>query len=262
MSDAGAMTRREWDGPAIIAGVSRKIARHVPFKPHRVGLDRPVVAFTFDDFPASAADSAVPALDDAGMRGTFYLASGLMGRYENGQKIVEVEQVADIARTGHEIGGHTHGHINVQAHGRPALLADVSRNEREIAKIVGGGRPMSFAYPFGMISVPSKLALMRRYPGLRGIKIGINAGITDLAHLKSQELYDAAQDSVSIDRLLDATERLNGWTIFYTHDVRVDPTNIGCSPKFFAEVVDKVRRRGILVEPVIDTLRRIGAKGA
>jgi peptidoglycan/xylan/chitin deacetylase (PgdA/CDA1 family) len=256
------MSRREWDVPAILAGVSRKIARHVPFKPHRVRLDRPVVAFTFDDFPASAFDNAVPALDDAGMRGTFYLASGLMGRRENGQQIVAVEQVAEVARTGHEIGGHTHGHLNVQAQRRPDLLADVVRNEREIAAIVGAEKPMSFAYPFGMISVPSKLMLMRRYPGLRGIKIGINTGITDLAHLLSQELYDAVQDSASIDRLLDETERLNGWTILYTHDVQVDPTSIGCSPKLFAETVAKVRRRGITVEPVIDTLRRIGAPGA
>jgi peptidoglycan/xylan/chitin deacetylase (PgdA/CDA1 family) len=262
MTDAGAMTKRGWDAEAIIAGVSRKIARHVPFKPHRVALDRPVVAFTFDDFPMSVVDNAVPALDDAGMRGTFYLAGGLMGRFENGQKIVEIEQVAEIARTGHEIGGHTHGHINVQAHRRPDLLADIARNDREIAEIVGSDAPKSFAYPFGMISVPSKIALMRRYPGLRGIKIGINAGITDLAHLKSQELYDAAQDSASLDRLLDETERVNGWTIFYAHDVRIDPTSIGCSPRLFAEAVEKVRRRGITVEPVIETLRRIGAPGA
>jgi hypothetical protein len=40
--------------------------------------------------------------------------------------------------------------------------------------------------------------------------------------------------------------------------VREDPTNIGCSPAFFSQVVDKVRRRGIKVETGIDTLKRIG----
>lgn len=259
MSALDATSIRRFMAPSeFAAGVSRKVARHVPFRPYRLQLDAPVVAFTFDDFPVSVVDNAVPALDDAGMRSTFYLASGLMGRHENGQLIVEPPQVAELARTGHEIGGHTHNHIDVQRTPRPDLIADVARNEAAIRTIVGATRPMSFAYPFGMISIPSKLALMHRYPGLRGIKTGINSGGIDLAHLQTQELYDASQDSASIDRLLDEVERLCGWLIFYTHDVRSDPTSIGCSPRFFAAVVDKVRRRGLRVEPVVDTLTRLG----
>lgn len=255
----GVSARRFLSPVEFAAGVSRKVARHTIFRPHLLKLDAPIVAFTFDDFPVSVVENAVPALDDAGMRGTFYLASGLMGRHENGQLIVDAPAVAGLARNGHEIGGHTHGHIDVQRTARPDLLADVARNEAEIRRIVGADRPMSFAYPFGMISIPSKLALMQRYPGLRGIKTGINSSLIDLAHLKTEELYDASQDSASIDRLLDDVERRRGWLIFYTHDVRRDPTSIGASPAFFAEVVDKVRRRGIAVEPVVDTLRRIGA---
>ena len=249
--------RRPMTASEIVAGVSRKIARHVTFRPHRLDLDEPVIAFTFDDFPASAVENAAPALEDAGMRGTYYLASGLMGRHENGQLIADEAMVADLARDGHEIGAHTHGHINVQRTGRRDLVADVERNEAEIARITGRSEPISFAYPFGMISVPSKLTLMRRYPGLRGIKTGINSKVLDLAHLKVQELYDVANDGASIDRMLDEAERLNGWLIFYTHDVRPDPTSIGCSPHFFSQVVEKVRRRGLRVEPVIKTLERL-----
>lgn len=248
----------EMSGSEILAGVSRKIGRHVYFRPHLLKLDAPVVAFTFDDFPVSVFENAAPALEDAGMLGTFYLASGLMQRVENGQLIVDQEMVATLSDRGHEIGGHTHGHINVQKTPRRDLMADVRRNDEEIARIVGSARPVSFAYPFGMISVPSKLALMRHYPGLRGIKVGTNSGLIDLAHLKAQELYDCSNDSESIDRMLDDVERRCGWLIFYTHDVREDPTNIGCSPAFFSQVVDKVRRRGIKVETVIDTLKRIG----
>jgi peptidoglycan/xylan/chitin deacetylase (PgdA/CDA1 family) len=253
------MTLRDFSAPEIAAGFSRKIARHIVFKPFWLSLDAPVVAFTFDDFPVSAFENAAPALEDAGMLGTWYLASGLMGRVENGQPIVDAAMVADLARRGHEIGGHTHGHIDVQRTARDDLVADVSRNDAEITRIVGDTRPTSFAYPFGMISVPAKLALMRRYPALRGIKVGTNNGLIDLAHLQVQELYDVSHDGTSIDRVLDEAERRRGWVIFYTHDVRNDPTSIGCSPRFFAKVVDKVRRRGIAVEPVIETLRRIGA---
>lgn len=242
----------------ILYGVSRKIGRHVHFRPYSLKLDEAVVAFTFDDFPVSCYQNAAPALEDADMRGTFYLASGLMGRHENGQLIVDAEKVRELADKGHEIGGHTHDHINVQRTPLSEMLMDVGRNDRAIAEIVGHSRPVSFAYPFGMISVMSKLALMRRYPALRGIKVGTNHGIIDLAHLQAQELYDCSQNSASIDAMLDDAQRRKGWLIFYTHDVRRDPTNIGCTPGFFAEVVEKVRKRGIKVETVIDTINRLG----
>lgn len=192
------------------------------------------------------------------MLGTFYTATGLMGTYENGQLIADAGMITALARKGHEIGGHTHGHIDVQRTSRRDLLSDIERNEAEIAALVGQALPMSFAYPFGMISVPSKLLLMRRYPALRGIKVGTNRGMIDLAHLQSQELYDSANDSASIERMLNDLERRPGWLIFYTHDVREEPSSIGCSPRFFAEVVQNVQRRGLRVEPVVKTLQRLG----
>lgn len=244
----------------LLGGISRRFARYVPFRPYRLKLEAPVVAFTFDDFPASAVEHAAPALEDAGMRGTYYLASGLMGRIENGQRIADAAMVAALAARNHEIGGHTHNHINVQRTARNALLADVRLNERKIAEIVGETLPISFAYPFGVTSIRSKMTLMHRYLGLRGITTGINSDVIDLAHLLTQELYDCSSDVASIDRVLDALERRNGWLIFYTHDVRVEPTSIGCSPGYFAAVVDRVRRRGIQVETVAKTLTRIGVR--
>ena len=242
----------------MVAAASRKIGRHVPFRPRMLTLDAPIVAFTFDDFPASAFENAASVLDDNGMLGTFYAATGLLGRHENGQLIASSEMIVDLARRGHEIGGHTHDHIDVQRASRQTLAENLQRNDKAIAKLVGRVEPFSFAYPFGVIAAPAKLFMMRRYPGLRGIQPGINRGLIDLAHLASQELYDSSSDSASIRAMLDNLERRPGWLIFYTHDVRPDPTDIGCSPAYFAEVVAEVRRRNIRVEPVIKTLHRIG----
>ncbi|WP_052732096.1 polysaccharide deacetylase family protein [Devosia geojensis] len=245
----------------IGAGLSRRLARNLPFRPARWRLDAPVVAFTFDDFPASAADNAAPILEDAGMRGTFYLATGLVGSAENGQPIAGLDRVEALAAAGHEIGAHTHGHIDVQRAPDSALIADVEINGLLIAEAAGAA-PASFAYPYGIVSLRAKQTLMHRYAGLRGIAGGINRGVFDLAHLRAEELYDSTSSPASIEALLDGLERLGGWLIFYTHDVRPEPTGIGCSPAHFAQTVAAVRRRGIRVEPVATTLRRIGAAGA
>lgn len=244
-----------------IAGASRRLARMLPFRPHRLRLDRPVVAFTFDDFPLSAARNAAPALEDGGMAGTFYFADGLAGRRENDQPIAGPEIAMVLAAHGHEIGGHTSSHLDVQAASGPELHRDIAANDEAISTLTGY-RPVSFAYPFGIVSLRTKLALMRRYAGLRGIMPGINRGCIDLAHLRAQELYDATSSLDTIGAQLDDLERRGGWLIFYTHDVRARPSSIGCSPRYFARVLDLVRRRGLRVEPVATTLSRLGIPGA
>jgi peptidoglycan/xylan/chitin deacetylase (PgdA/CDA1 family) len=242
----------------LSAGVSRRLARSIPFRPHRLALDRPVVAFTFDDFPFSAAENAAPVLEDNDMAGTFYFADGLAGRHENGQLIAGPEVAMVLGARGHEIGGHTRSHLDVQATDIHRLRADILANGAAIATLTGQ-YPASFAYPFGIVSLRSKQVLMHHYAGLRGIMPGINRGWTDLAHLHAHELYDATSSLACINALLDDLERHGGWLIFYTHDVRADPSSIGCSPGYFARVAALVRRRGILVEPVAGTLARIGA---
>ncbi|MGE0231114.1 MAG: polysaccharide deacetylase family protein [Flavobacteriaceae bacterium] len=243
----------------IVAGGSRRAARRIPFRPHLLQLDEPVVAFTFDDFPLSAAANAAPVLEDAGMRGTYYYSGGLAGNRENGQLIATDDVVADLAARGHEIGAHTHDHLNVQRTPIPDMIGDVNRNIEDLERMGASRPPASFAYPYGVVSLRSKLALMNRFAGLRGISPGINSGLIDLAHLRAQELYDSSSSTASMGALLDQAERRRGWLIFYTHEVCDRPTEIGCSPAYFRTIVDLVKRRGIRVETVARTLRRIGA---
>ncbi|HTN63762.1 MAG TPA: polysaccharide deacetylase family protein [Devosia sp.] len=241
-----------------LLGASRRLARATPFRPFRLQLDQPVVSFSFDDFPLSAAENAAPLLEAAGARGTFYFADGLAGGRENGQAIAGPDVVAALGAREHEIGGHTSAHIDVQQTTSHDLIADVTANTAAIATL-SGFAPTSFAYPFGVVSLRSKAILAPRYAGLRGIIGGINRGWIDLAHLHAQELYDASSSLDSVDALLDELERHGGWLIFYTHDVRNDPSAIGCSPAYFAAVLDLVLRRGIAIETVAKTLGRIGA---
>lgn len=244
-----------------LLGASRRLARTIPFRPHRLELDQPTIAFTFDDFPVSAAEQAAPVLEAHEARGTFYFSNQLAGRSENGQPIASCAVAADLARRGHEIGGHTSGHLNVQRVSPDILLADVATNSAAI-EILSGQRPTTFAYPFGVVSLRSKHLLAGQYGALRGIQPGINRGWIDLAHLRGQELYDASSTLDDMATLLDELELGGGWLIFYSHDVRHDPTSIGCSPDYFAAVVDLVAERGIRIEPVAVTLSRLKARDA
>lgn len=245
----------------LVLGISRRSARSLPFRPTFLRLERPIVSFSFDDFPLSAKQNAAPILEAAGMRGTFYYCTGLAGLEENGQAIATTDDVVDLYRRGHEIGGHTHGHIDVHTTPRAELLADVDQNNGEIAALTGGQGPESFAYPYGRLDLRSKFLLMRKFGGLRGIQSGVNSGLVDLANLKAQELYRTSTLE-SLGLLLDRLEIRPGWLIFYTHDVKPDSTNIGCSPEHFAATVQMVKERGFDVMTVADALRamRHGAR--
>ncbi len=245
------------------AGVSRKLAKAIPFRPHRLALDAPVVSFSFDDFPASAAENAAPRLEAAGMRGTFYLSTGLLGADLDGKTVADAKAVARLHAQGHEIGGHTHDHLNVQQVSGAELDADIGRNLAGIAALTGdpgppGERsPLSFAYPYGVTALGPKRALARRFAGLRGIQPGVNAGLIDLTHLRGQELYDRTSTLADIGALLDEAVRVRGWLILYTHDVVDRPSYIGCSTDYFARTVDLVRTRGLEVRTVASTLALI-----
>jgi peptidoglycan/xylan/chitin deacetylase (PgdA/CDA1 family) len=243
----------------FFGGASRVAARRIPFRPHRIAPDAPLVSFSFDDFPLSAAENAAPILEAAGARGTYYFAGALAGQLENGREIASKDVAADLAARGHELGCHTHSHYNVQKTPLNTMVEDVNHN---IAEITGITRtpPVSFAYPYGVVALRSKLALAGRFGGLRGIETGINAGIADLAHLQAQELYDASSTLEEMTAVLEEVIRLRGWLIFYTHDVEPDPSSIGCSPTYFEAVVKRVKELGIEIVTVAEGLKRIGVK--
>ena len=83
------------------------------------GGKRAAVVLTYDDTLVSQLDIAIPALDAAGLKGTFFLI---------GSKITP-EQIArwrSAAAEGHELGNHTIRHACPQANYPPAKKIDTS----------------------------------------------------------------------------------------------------------------------------------------
>lgn len=216
---------------------THRLARRLPFRPLRLQLARPVVSFSFDDFPAATARNAAPLLEDAGMTGTFYFADALADTVQNGLRLASADIAADLARRGHEIGAR-------------ADLTIIDANIAAIKSLPGGTRPTSFACPDDGVSLRARLGLLQRFDGLRSTRIGINHGRIDLAQLKSHELCDRSSTTGTIATLLSELERTSGWLIFHTHDVRRDPSARGCSPWYFAQVLELVRARGLAVKTV------------
>jgi peptidoglycan/xylan/chitin deacetylase (PgdA/CDA1 family) len=91
----------------LLNGALRKAARYHRSKPFAMGNTAPLVSFTFDDVPDSAYTNGASILEDYGIQGTFYIASGTCGSTDTHWRVISREQVALLHARGHEIGCHT-----------------------------------------------------------------------------------------------------------------------------------------------------------
>ena len=224
---------------------SRAFARYVPTQPRLALSHQPVVSFTFDDVPESAYLQGARLLDEYGLRGTFYIAPGICGTSDAHWRVISRDQVADLSRRGHEIGCHTYAHVPVQSLSTAALADDNRRCCEALRQICGDIPLKSFAFPFGNAGFVSKCLMQVNYQTCRGIRVGINRGLVDLAMLCVRELYDSCQKPVEIDAVLDGMMQRGGWLVFYTHDVADRPSSIGCSPGLLGHAIKAATSRGI-----------------
>lgn len=242
----------------LLAGMLRKAARHSRSKPFAMRNAEPLVSFTFDDVPASAYANGAAILEQHGVRGTFYIAAGTLGKMDEHWRVIDRDQVRALHEHGHEIGCHTLSHVAVDTLDARTLDEECQRNRDALRAICPGLSVANFCYPFGRVSLPRKLQLDDRFDSCRGVYEGINAGVIDLALLRVIELYDRTLTRDKLDRVLRETRARNGWLVFYTHDVAEAPSSIGASPRLLRDTIEAVQAENIRCLPVRDALAAIG----
>ncbi|MCB1498895.1 MAG: polysaccharide deacetylase family protein [Bauldia sp.] len=226
-----------------------------------LSLARPIVSFTFDDFPRSAATVGADVLERHGARGTYYASGSLCGRTEDGIGYYGPEDLVSLHDRGHEIGSHTFGHTRTSTMTRTAIEEDVEKNHAFLKGILPGLVLEDFAYPFGDASPVSKLVLQRHYSSCRGTGEGLNVNRADLGLLKAVAPgeHQSGRGKV-VEAIADAVER-KGWLIFYTHDVIETPTRWGCSPQLLDEAVGHAVHSGAAVLTIREALAVISRRG-
>ena len=90
----------------------RKAAGLVFRRPFLVSPHRPLISFTFDDFPRSALLAGGAILNRAGLSGTYYASLGLMGKKTPSGQIFVADDLKTLFEQGHELGCHTFSHCD------------------------------------------------------------------------------------------------------------------------------------------------------
>ena len=121
---------------------ARALARTLLRRPpviYRASGRPPAVALTFDDGPSPWTAEIAAALEGHGCLGTFFLLGAAVEQ--------RPEDVARLARAGHEVGNHMWTHADPMAQSRAAIRAEARRTSAAIAS-AGGAAPALLRPPY------------------------------------------------------------------------------------------------------------------
>lgn len=235
----------------------RRLAKLAVRRPATVALDRPMVSFSFDDAPGTAAAAGAALLEAGRLSGTYFICAGTMGEEGPMGLNASSEAIARLAEAGHEIACHTYSHLDCGIAADADMSADCERNRRALEDI-GSRPPETFAYPFGEVSVTAKRTLRGRFGLLRALHHGLIETGADLNQAPAVGIEGPDGEAVA-SRWLDAAANRKAWLILYSHDVRSDPSAWGCTPQALGRLVEKALTGGFDVVTVAEGCRRIGA---
>jgi hypothetical protein len=110
------------------------------------------------------------------------------------------------------------------------------------------------------MSVRTKRYLENRFDSCRSVHPGINIGSVDLGSLKACPLESAATDRDRVSALIAETIRLNGWLIFYSHDITEKPSKYGVTPDLLEWAVTSAETAGCTITTIAGGLDLIRAR--
>jgi peptidoglycan/xylan/chitin deacetylase (PgdA/CDA1 family) len=235
------------------------MAMHLRVEPYQLRNETPMVSFTFDDVPKSAATVGAAILDAHDAHGTFYVIGSQVGTSSPLWDMVDGDDIVALHHRGHEIACHTFSHKRACDLDAETLNAEIARNQHYLRSLDASIGIENFAYPFGYGSFVRKRQLKTLFRSCRSIVPGVNSGSVDLQFLRAMPLIDRRIDRDGIERAFDEAQTANGWLIFYTHDVAEEPSPYGCSPSLLNEALQAASRRKIPVLNMAEALRCAGA---
>ncbi|WP_414661877.1 polysaccharide deacetylase family protein [Horticoccus sp. 23ND18S-11] len=247
----------------IESALARRAAKWLARRPWQLRTTCALVTFTFDDFPVSAFEVGGDLLENAGTRGTYFVAHGLAHQVIATGPMFAFKQLGELVARGHELGCHTFEHL-------PAWSTPCRAYESSVERNAEAQRASQFGPPFHVHSYPisyprpdSKKRMARRFRACRGGGQVANSGTVDLNYLSSFFLEQCGGKLDAIEQLLEANIRNPGWLIFSTHDVSNTPTRYGVTPGFLSSVVTAATRSGarlVTMSQALDILR-VPSKG-
>lgn len=235
----------------------RNAARSFFTRPFAIDSQKPIISFTFDDFPRSALYTGGAILERFGLKGTYYASFGLMGKMAPTGRIFEPADLLALVERGHEIGCHTFDHCHSWNTDPKVFENSILQNKATLEQLIPRGFFRTFSYPISPPRPYIKQIAAEHFVCARGGGQTFNVGSTDLNYLRAYFLEKARDNRDAITHLIEENRAARGWLILATHDVDTTPTSFGCTPEVFEEIVQCAVNSGARILPVVEALESL-----
>lgn len=225
-------------------------------RPFVINADKPIISFTFDDFPRSALTAGGVILQQHGARGTYYTSLQLAGKHDASGLMFSLDDLAALREEGHELGCHTYTHCDSGETATGEFMDSVMANRRALEDILPGTSFDAFSFPKSAPRMGTKRKVGKLFQCCRGGGQTFNKGVADLNYLRACFLEQAG-NAEAVTQLIDRNNEASGWLILATHDVCESPSRFGCTPRFFEAVVRYAAASGARLLPVGPALERL-----
>ncbi len=239
------------------AKLKRRMTQWRHAAPAVISGDKFHVSFTFDDFPLSAVNGA-DIVEKHDGKAAFYACTKMIGETGPYGKMYDIATMLDLENRGHEIGAHTHSHIDCALTDRLTVLEDIKTNLRHLAEAGLKNRPTSLAYPYGETLYDTKKEVFEQFDLCRGILPGTNLGKVDLAQLRCYELNGNPMTENRAKNAIEAAGKTGGWVIIFTHDVSDEPTGFGTTSRLLTDLAQQAVSLGATLSTPTQAAKEFG----
>jgi peptidoglycan/xylan/chitin deacetylase (PgdA/CDA1 family) len=220
----------------------------------------PIVSFTFDDFPRSALHVGGEILRAKGFAGTYYASLGLMDQDSPTGSIFSAPDLETLIAQGHELGCHTFAHCNAWQTSPDVFEASILENRRALSRLLPNASFETLSYPIDNPRLCTKRRAGHHFACCRGGWQRFNKGTIDLNKVLAFFLEKSRDRPESIRAIIEHNAAANGWLVFATHDISERPTQFGCTPALFEQVVQWTADSGAKVLPVARALKEMSTR--
>jgi Polysaccharide deacetylase len=231
--------------------VQRQAATRMHRRIFPIRAERPIISFTFDDFPISALTIGGSILRRFNSAGTYYASFGLCGKTEPSGRIFVPRDLDRLFADGHELGCHTYSHCHSWNTDSNTYERSIVKNRTALREVSPGAEFKSFSYPISPPRPRSKARTGSSFLSCRGGGQTFMADEADLNYLAAYFLEKTHGNFQPVKAIIDATVA--------AHDVCDHPSPYGCAPEFFERVVAYAAQSGARIEPVTPALELLGA---
>lgn len=193
------------------------------------GFGRPLVSLTFDDGSEGFYQNALPLLNAKGYKTTQYVPTQGLGTGDT--FMMTPAQIKELYQAGHEIGSHSITHPDLTTVPDAQLASELQASKTSLEAIVGGGKVVSFAYPFG--AYDARVIAAERavgYASGRSVEVGYNTkGDLEPFDIRVQNMTPATTQAEFASWLAYAKAH-NYWLVIVYHEVQPDAFPVCTNP--------------------------------